>query len=241
MRERLGLTVALIVACWLTPAMAADLTFTTINAPPWAGLNEAGQPVGAFKDIVETLEARTGHRIAVTLHPFFRVERELESGEQDCGILLWNDGRGTIVERGEQVYPMTFGVVARRDVTLTTYEDLLSLAVSVVRNLRIDARFDGDDRLTKAVDKDYASGLRMMELGRVDAIAGALPTIRAQAERAGLETMLGDQLVLSVIPLVLQCSRRSDRLVHMATLDQAIRDMRADGTLRRLLARHGYQ
>lgn len=240
MKNLLG-AIAVVAACggW-GQADAADLALTTVDAPPWAGSNEAGPPSGAFVDLVGELQIRTGHRVTVTLHPFARVVRDLEYGEQDCAILLWDDDRGRVALRGEQVYPMTFGVVARRDVVLSTYEDLVPLAISVTRNLKVDPRFDGDDRLRKDLDKDYRTGLGKLERGRVDAVAGALPTILAQAERYGFAPILGEPLVLSVIPLVLQCSRQSQNVGHMASLDEAIRDMREDGSLARLLARHGY-
>lgn len=219
---------------------AADLAFISIDALPWAGLDAAGRPVGVFADIVAELENRTGHRITISLQSFARVERELESGESDCAIILWNAARSRIAERGEAVYQMTFGVIARPGLTLASYEDLTPLSLSVVRHLRIDERFDADEKLRKDFDKDYATGLSKMERGRVDAIAGSLPTIIAHAVQEGLGHMLGERLVLSVIPVALQCSRRSPRIVHMPSLDMAIRGMRADGTLERLLARHGY-
>lgn len=222
------------------PARAADLAFVSIDAPPWAGLDDAGRPHGAFVDIVEDLERRTGHRISVTLHPLARVERELESGAQDCAIILWNAARARSVEVGATVYQMTFGVIARRGERLQSYDDLLPLSVSVIRNLRIEERFDTDTALRKDFDKDYAAGLMKMERGRIDAIAGALPTIVAQAARDGLGHVLGDRLVLSTIPLALQCSRRSAALAEMAELNEAIAAMRRDGTLAALLSRHGY-
>lgn len=239
MRGLLGV-MAVIAAYGVSQADGAELAFTTVDAPPWAGSTGDGQLAGAFADIVAELERRTGHHITITLHPLVRALRELENGEQDCAVLLWNDSRGHVVQRGEQIYAMAFGVIARRGVVLDTFDDLLPLAISVTRNLKFDPQFDGDNRLRKDFDKDYKAGLRKLERGRVDAIAGALPTIVAEAEGDAIGALLGDQLRLSVIPLVLQCSRQSPNLGHMASLDQAIRDMRADGDLARLLACHGY-
>lgn len=232
--------VVLLFSLRTAPLLAADLLFASIEAPPWAGLDEQERPVGAFADIVEELRRRTGHRIAISLYSLARLEREMEGGSSDCSIFLWSDRRERYVQRGEPVYGMTFGVIARPGVRLQSYDDLLPLSVSIIRNLRIDPRFDGDSRLHLEFDKDYLAGLQRLERRRVDAIAGALPTIAAQARDAGLDHVLGSRLVLSEIPLTLQCSLQSRQLGAMPDLDAALRAMRQDGTLPRLLAVYGY-
>lgn len=230
----------LMAALVLLPEMAAarDLRFITVDAAPWAYRPEA--PAGAFPDIVHELEKRTGHSIAVALQSFARVERDLETGEQDCSILMWIEARSRLVERGENVYPMPFGVIARKDVPLSSYDDLARLAVSVVRGVPISPRFDGDDSIRKDFDKDYLVGLRKLEHGRVEAVAGALPTISYIAADNDLADMLGKPLVLHTVPLALQCSRRSANLDVMPQLNEAIRAMSSDGTLARILTNNHY-
>ncbi|HLO78596.1 MAG TPA: transporter substrate-binding domain-containing protein [Magnetospirillum sp.] len=220
-------------------ADARDLRFISVGAAPWAANGDA--PVGAFPDLVRHIEQRTGHAITISLQPFARVERDLETGEQDCGILMWSDTRSHLVERGEAVYPMPFGIVARRGLRLASYDDLSRLTISIIRGLSIHPRFDGDGDLRKDFDKDYQTGLQKMARGRLDAIAGALPTIAYLADQQGYADILGDRLVLTTIPLVLQCSRRSANLDVMPDLNQAIRAMAADGTIARVMADNHYQ
>lgn len=232
----------MLCALWLgsAGAGAADLKLITIDAAPWASIGPDQQPVGAFPEIVQEMERRTGHRVAVAVHPFARIDRELETGGQDCTIILWNEARSRIVEKGEDVYLMTFGVIAARGVKLSAYEDLAPLTISVVRNLAIDPRFDSDAALQKDFDKSYTLGLHKIAHRRLDAIAGALPTIQHLAKVEGLTDVLGDILVMRRIPLALQCSRRSPHPGLVAELSDVIRQMRADGTLDRILTRHDY-
>lgn len=221
-------------------ARAADLKMITLEAEPWASMGPDGVAVGAFSDIVAEIGRRTGLTSTITIQPFPRIERELESGLQDCTIVLWSDSRARIVERGEPVYMMTFGVIARKGIALSAYEDLHALTVSVVRNLAIEPRFDNDAAIRKDPDKDYELGLNKIAHRRLDAIAGAIPTILYQARKMGLTQYLGDQLVMTRIPLTLQCSKASPNLGLMARLNEAIRQMRADGTMDRILAAHHY-
>jgi polar amino acid transport system substrate-binding protein len=239
---RLSTVIGALGAVWLASASAwaADLRLITIDAAPWASIDDNQDAVGAFPDIVAEMERRTGHRIAVSVHPFARIDRELETGSQDCTIILWNEARSRIVDRGEDVYLMTFGVIAAKGVKLASYDDLYPLTISVVRNLAIEPRFDGDPALRKDFDKNYALGLQKIAHRRLDAIAGALPTINYQAKVDGLTDVLGDTLVMTRIPLALQCSRKSPNPGVLDELNQVIRQMKADGTLTHILARHDY-
>jgi polar amino acid transport system substrate-binding protein len=223
------------------PASAAEIRFVTVDAAPWAFHDAHDRPAGAFAEIVAEMEKRSGHTLPITLQSFARIERELELGLQDCTIILWMDSRSHLVEMGETVYPMPFGIIARKGVPLTGYDDLLPLRVSMVRGVAFDKRFEADDRIKRDIDKDYAQSLQKLAHGRVDAVSGAIPTILHQVRRYELEDQVGDILELSRIPLALQCSQTSPRLPHMAELGAVIRSMKDDGRLPLILARHGYR
>jgi len=237
----LRLAVAVFMLAMSLPSRAVPAGFVTIEAAPWAYYDAGGNPAGAFADIVADLERRTGKRISVSLYPLVRIDQAMASGQQDCTIVLWNEHRSRIVVRGEDVYPMPFGVFARKGLRLASYDDLAPLTVSVTRGLAMDARFDADAGLRKETDKDYLTGLRKLARGRADAIAGALPTIRHIARNAGLDEHLGDSLTLRRVPLAFQCSKASPVAgAEMGRFDEALRAMRTDGTLAQILARHGY-
>lgn len=237
----LRLAFAVFAMAMAVPSKAAQPGFVTIEAAPWAYYDAAGRPAGAFAEIVADLERRTGQRITISLYPLVRIDQALASGQQDCTIVLWNEHRSRIALRGEDVYPMPFGVFVRKGLRLERYEDLAPLTVSVTRGLAMDARFDADAGLRKETDKDYLTGLRKLARGRADAIGGALPTIRHIARLAGLDGHLGDSLTLRHVPLALQCSRVSPLAgAGMDSFDEALRAMRADGTLARILSGHGY-
>jgi polar amino acid transport system substrate-binding protein len=222
-------------------ASARELKFVTIDAAPWASHDQAtDRDVGVFPEVVAELQKRLGVAIAVSLHPFARIDYDLQSAEQDCTIIVWNDKRAAFVERGAALFPHTLGVIARRGVKLAEYADLAPLRLSVLRGLSLGQPFDGDERLSKDLDTDYLQALRKVVHGRVDAVVGALPTLRYLADREGLTALLGDQLVLSRPELTLQCGKHSANLDMVSSLNQAIRDMHADGTLDRIRAAHYY-
>lgn len=215
------------------PARAGELRFITIDVAPWASLDPTTQkPVGVFPAVVAEFQRRTGHSIAITLHPFARIDRELETGAQDCTIIVWNDTRAGIVKKGALLAHHPVGIIAAKGVRLDGFDDLHRLnGISVLRGLAMGGGFDENARLRKEFDTDYQTGLRKLAHGRVEAVAGAMPTIRYLAAQMGLDHHLGQQLLLSQMDLVLQCSLKSPHLNAMEQFNRAIRDMRDDGTL----------
>lgn len=124
------------------------------------------------------------------------------------------------------------GIIAAKGVRLDGFDDLHRLnGISVLRGLAMGGGFDENARLRKEFDTDYQTGLRKLAHGRVEAVAGAMPTIRYLAAQMGLDHHLGQQLLLSQMDLVLQCSLKSPHLNAMEQFNRAIRDMRDDGTL----------
>ncbi len=226
--------IILLLLCGVTSPLlsAANLKFITIDVAPWASIDQqSGQAVGAFPEIIKLMEKHTKHEIEMTFTPFARVDRELELGRQDCTILVTGEERARIAEQGALVSYHPIGIIARKDVPLKTYEDLSRLTISVLRGAPMSPRFDNDDSLNKEFDTDYAIGLRKMARGRLDAIAGAIPTIFYLAQQEGLKEHLGDRLLLANVPLLLQCSKKSQYLKQMPVLNKAIEIMQKDGSL----------
>jgi len=216
-------------------AAQRSLNFITIGVAPWAFIDkDNGKSMGVFPAVVSELERRTGFRIQQSYEPFARIDHELETGAQDCTILVWADSRERIVERGELVASHPMGVIARRGVKMTSYDDLKGKTISVLRGLALEPRFDADTSFTKDFDSDYVLGVRKLAHQRVDAVAGAVPTIQYLARQEGVEQVLGDRLMLVDTPLVLQCSKKSANLDLLPTLNKVIRQMREDGTIERI-------
>lgn len=227
---------------WLPGAAGArEVKFITIETPPWASIDaRSGKAVGAFPDIVREMARRTGHTVKISLQPFARIDNELEFGGQDCTIIIWNEPRARLVERGEAVFLHEMGIIARRGISLRSYEDLRPLSISVTRGLSFDPRFDADKAIHKEFDAGYLIGVRKVAHRRVDAVAGAVQTILQVAKDEGLDEHLGESLILGNLELALQCSRKSPQLELMPELNKAIRDMRADGAMESIMRRNRY-
>jgi polar amino acid transport system substrate-binding protein len=213
------------------------LSFISIETAPWASRNEtSGELEGAFVEIVRALAQRLEQEVDISIAPFARIERELASGVQDCTILvpLTED----IVQRGTVVAYHPIGFYAHKDIPLRTYEDIKPLKLSVIRGAAITPEFDNDTSLQKEFDTDYLIGLRKVARGRLDAIVGAIPTLKFLAEQEGLDGFLGKPLTVVEIPLVLQCGKTSKQIPNMPRLNTVLDAIKEDGTLEKIRSRY---
>ncbi len=211
---------------------SAELKLISIDVMPWAHYDEKTNSfVGIFPDLVRELSHRTGHDIKIKLTPYARVNRELETGRQDCTMLVREDRRSEITILGELVFDLPMGVIPVKRISLDTYDDLYGLKISVLRDLSITEEFTNDTKLLKQLDINYEMGLRKMLHGRLDAIAGAIPTIQSLARENGMNNLLGKPLELSLRPIYLQCSKNSKNLSYVEELNSAIRNIKESSVL----------
>ncbi|MCP8899646.1 substrate-binding periplasmic protein [Gilvimarinus xylanilyticus] len=227
----------LLVGVWMFSqhALAEPITlkFISIQVAPWGWQDsESGEIRGAFAEMVKELDARVDADLSITLTPFARVDRELELGGHDCTILIPRPEE--MVVRGEVVGEHDIGVIPARDVTLNDYSQLKGKKVAVLRGASITSRFDADVTFQKVYDTNYLMSLRKLDRQRVDAVAGAIPTMRYLAEKNGLAGALGKPLKLGDVPLTLQCSRQSRHLDLLPALNRAVMDMKAEGVIERI-------
>jgi polar amino acid transport system substrate-binding protein len=224
-------------------ACADVLRFITVDVSPWVSFNkDEGEFIGVFPDIVREIERRTGHDIVITVAPlsFDRVDRELKSGRQDCTMVIRNEQRSQFTIAGEAIVDLSLGVIAKKGTLLDKYTDLYGLRLSVIKALSTTGTFMADDKLTKEFDADYETGLRKLQHGRLDAIAGPIAKIQYLAEKNGMLSMLGTPLVLRKEPVFLQCAKKSKKLKYINDINRAIRSMKKDQTLDEVLKKYNY-
>lgn len=218
---------------------AAELNFVTLEVAPWAYVDkDSNKYQGIFPDLVNEIEERTGHKINVTLMPYARINRELGAARQDCTMLISDAERDKITVRGELIFNHPMGVVGRSSLNLNSYDDLYGIRISLLRGSVISGRFNVDKALKKDYDTDYRISLQKIKHGRLDAIAGAIPTIQYLAKKNGLADMLGEPLELGSEPIYLHCAKGSKNIKYIDDINNAIRDIKLDSTLGSILNRY---
>lgn len=234
-------SIILCYGCTCNTVIASDLKFITLDVAPWASYDDStDQYVGIFPDLVKQIVIRTGYDINISLTSlgFSRIGIELRVGRHDCTMLIEQSSMKEYVVRGEHVFDHPMGVIPRKNVTIKKYDDLYGLRISVNQVLTEKGQFMDDDKLLTEFDKTYEMGLRKLEHGRLDAVAGAIPTLIFLAGKLSIDNTLGEPLVLRKEPIYLQCSKKSNHLKYLNRLNEAIKNIKEDGTLKATMKSH---
>lgn len=235
-QKMLAALLLMLLAMTSEASPAGKLSFITIDVAPWASINKEGKMEGAFIELVNEIAKRINREISITITPFARVDRELETGAHDCTILVPRPD--ALVVKGDVISFHPMGVIPRKDIDINVYEDIQVLRLSVIRGATMTPRFDEDTKIYKEYDTDYLIGLRKIARGRLDGIVGAIPTLLYLAEQEGVKDLLGKPFPLTEIPLIFQCSRNSPNLDIIPLVNKAIADMKEEGVITNIQSRY---
>lgn len=228
---------ALFVFLLSSNSLAEELRFVTFDVAPWAYVDNENKYSGVFPDLMREIERRTGHTIVISLTPIVqqRIHRELEAGRQDCALTVAGEERDLIEIVGPPVFKLPMGVIARKGITINDYEDLNKVNISILKLRSKNNTFMDDLNLSTVSSPDYMSGLRKIEYGRIDAIAGAIPTISYLARLNGMSQLLGDPFIMNFDPIVWQCASNSKNLRYMEKINKVIIDIKQEKVLEEII------
>jgi polar amino acid transport system substrate-binding protein len=244
-------TLAAVAACLAGNAAAASCGPYTVAMYEHGALyyRSGEQWAGIDKDIVDELARRTGCELRMTRDSRIRIWTMLKEGTLDMtmsGISTperegfarftpYLQSRNMLLVRNE---------AARHAGTLEQFAALPELKVAVIKGFRHGATYDAWlDRLRKQGrvydTPDYTTLLRLFQYGRVQAILQLSSNVDVLHRDGHLR---GQFRVLDLVPREnVQGSLVISRLVADASatrLEQALRAMREDGTVKTIMERH---
>jgi len=235
---------ALAAAC----ACAQPLRFAFSELEPWK-TRQGGQFGGAYTAIVRELARRLDRPLQIIVCPLKRCLKMLEVGEADLVIgVQQSTERLRYLQYLAAPYRRTSSdrvfllrrVDARR---VARYEDLQGLRIGVKQGSEYFDRFDKDTQLIKDAAPTAEASLRKLMLGRVDTVLMPQDQALALLGQLGLhrDVEIAPLRVPDPTPRSIAISRASPLLAQLPQLEQAMREMREDGTLAAIYDRHYYQ
>jgi polar amino acid transport system substrate-binding protein len=222
--------------------LSKDLNFITLGVAPWAYFDDSnGEFLGVFPDLIREVEKRTDYSVKISLSPyaFARVNRELESGRQDCTMIIAGSKRQAISFKGELVFDLPMGIIARKGIKLKN-NNLKNVHASILKVLSEREGFLDENTLIRQIDPTYEAGIKKLAHERVDAVVGAIPTLKHLAKKLGVIDLLGTPMILTNEPIYLQCSKNSKKSNYFETINEAIKEMKADGTLKKIADKYAW-
>ena len=149
----------------------------SLFGPPNSYYDAEGKPTGIYVDYFRELEKTTGLTFETTLLPYKRTLLHLEKGLVDATPLFHSKERQQTFHMVAQITNQPVGVVAKASFPLKSRADLQALTIGTLRGGRYDREFDHGVDLTKQPVNNYNQGIKMLEIDRINAMAGALVTI----------------------------------------------------------------
>lgn len=212
--------------------------FLIMQQEPYSYLDADGKSAGYVFQIANRILKEAGFPQKAQMLPIKRMIRDISSGTADCTIAASSPfARKTFSQIEPIGHPLQVGIVPRKGITLRTYADLEGLRIGVPRGMSIGDPFDSDTNLTKVPTPDYEKSALMLAYGRIDAIMGAVESIRFSAlKKAGLVgEIFGDPLVTQTYPNMLMCNKDLPEDGYVLSLKQATRRLKARGEIQEII------
>lgn len=239
-RRSLLIDGALCLALPAAGVMAAPtgLRAVTLTAPLF-GMERQGGPHGIFVDVMSELSRVSGVPITNVMAPKVRGQAMLKAGEADLMIGLDNADLQASARRVALVANFEVGIVARAGIRLRTLSDLRGKTVGQLRSADYFAPFEQDSAILKYSTNTMAQMVKMLALGRVDAVIGVRESLYFAFQEEGVAPeRIGDFLPLASREAWLHYANSSYDAATADKLAAAMRRMRDGGSIAAVIARY---
>lgn len=240
--------VVLGAALWLLvvpPASAQEpLTLVADEWPPFSGgdLPE----LGIAMDVTKSVLTRAGYEVEAAILPWPRIVHGAKTAEYDIVTSLFLDAEmQEFVHYSDPFYDTEIRFVQKTggDARYDGLQSLTDYTIAVGAGFLYEPAFDAAGFLNKFEVTTTFQGLQMVAAGRVDLTLDSVDVVRHSILRG--DPALMDQIEVLDPPLATQqvhmavSLSRPDHLRVVADFNRTLAEMRADGSLADLLAKHG--
>ena len=205
-----------------------------------AGYITPSGSIGGFHyDFLTALEERTGLCIDKKLLPYSRARRGIELGGHDGGILARSENLDAKVEYLVKLITSKTVVLPRKGLVIRNEQDLNKMVIGKVRGAELNDFLDNSPTLLMVQLADYRQGFRMLERGRIDAIAGNELGLSASARLEGVEEIdWSGKLIINQREIWLVFSKKSEQLDKSEQLRKAALELINEGVLGDILKQY---
>ena len=216
------------------------LDFHVIQSEPVGFINEDGLPTGIHWEYLEAIKKHSGLCIHISLYPYARIWESIKNGKHDGGIIFKSDNRSELVEYVAKIQNTPTVVIPLKGIKLKDYSDLKNLKIGNLRGAHLNRKFDNDKNLNIVGLSNYEQQTKMINLKRLDAVAGNIYVLTYQLKKYGVlsKVDLDNQLYLGEKEQWLQLSSKSAHMDKLPILRKSINELKSDGVFRDILLKY---
>jgi len=232
---QLAIGYLLLMLSAFTHGADADVRMLVIEQTPYGFKNNEGENTGVLLDVMNEIHDISGVGLPIQTLPLKRLLSTLLLDMKSCALLanspFVNDNFDLVEPIGHK---FTGGILPLAGVNLHNYSSLKGKVIGVPLGIRFDNKFHNDSTLNKLSAPRYINAIKMMQRGRVDAVAGAIPVLKYLAKEEGLElNFFGQPLILVEKKIYLACSFKLTKYERQK-LQQAVIHLRSSGKIRHI-------
>ncbi|MGF1753439.1 transporter substrate-binding domain-containing protein [Vibrio makurazakiensis] len=222
----------------------AVIEFVIMEQVPYGFKSDANEETGVLFDIANKLKSETSETPLITLStpqiiPTKRILTQLDQTYPVCTIVA---GTPIIADNYDLIEPIGFrleaGVLPAADISIESYSNLQDKSIAVPLGIMFDREFQQDESLNKISVREYSNGVKMLAAGRVDSVAGAIPSLLYAAKILDIPaSVFGKPLVFVEFDLFLVCN---EHVVQQQRdeLKQVLVELKDQGTIPHILDRY---
>lgn len=196
--------------------------------------------IGGFHyAFLTALEDKTGLCMDKKLLPYSRARRGIELGGHDGGILARSENLDTKVEYIVKLITSKAIILPRKGLVIRDDKDLKNIVIGKVRGVEFNHFLDNYSTFSIVQLADYRHGFRMLEKGRIDAIAGNELGLATSAHLENIEEInWSGKLITNQREVWLVLSKKSKQLDKSEQLRQAAQALIKEGVLDEILKKY---
>ncbi len=210
----------------------------TMDQIPYGYKDKNGKNTGVLFEVMDAIMHASGIGKKHTLIPSKRLGIKMVSGSPVC-VIVANTPDVTIQSLVAPIgYSLKMGILPSIDSGITDYQSLTGKTVAVPLGVQFDTVFHNDKSIIKASPPQYINAIKMLKVGRVDAVAGALINLKSIAFAVGMQDKdLGPPIILSKNKMYLICSKEILKTTRQK-LKETIKHLKATGEIQTILSRY---
>jgi len=206
-----------------------------MQQPPYGYISKEGQKTGILYEILAMILKSSDMKIPINIVPTKRLISTMLNNEKVCSIVGNSPETEPFDIIGPIGYQVTVGILPAAGIKLDNYSKLQGITIAVPLGIIFDEKFHNDTTLNKVRPPHYINAVKMLKLGRIDAIAGAIPILKFLAKQQGMSLSAFDKpLVMLRGEMYLFCTKNVHKNVR-DKMKETLIQLKNRGEIQKLL------
>ncbi len=217
-------------------AQAEALQIHTLDIHPYGFEDKNGRIAGNLYEIANAIATEANVEFENSLVPLSRVVKYIQTNKPICTIVIRSEYSSEIAVPVANIHiDLHAGIIARKGIKLESYDDLDGLIIGLARGSYLEHPFDNDEKLQKHFVDGDRQAVKMLQMGRVDAVAGGISGLKFNMKSIEMPPEATEKpLILAKRVFWLHCAKSIQDRDLLERLRAAAEQLHKQGTIQKI-------